>query len=126
MVPLIDCMFLLLTFFIYIATTMVIQRGIPVKLATAETGESTQKDPTAIHVSIKPSGEIYLEADPVSDEMLAQRLRTLARGGDGRPVVLSADSGVFHRRVVEVLDAIRQSGVSQVIFAVEPRGTKTP
>ncbi len=128
MVPLIDCMFLLLTFFIYVATAMVLQRGIPVDLAHASSGEPLQKDLEPIQIFIRSSGELFLEETPVTEAALISHLRALVRSGvssDGRftrPVVVSADKGVVHERVVEILDLSRQSGVTQVVLAVEPKG----
>lgn len=123
MVPLIDCMFLLLTFFIYVATTMALQRGIPIDLAQAHSGESLQRESEPIPVFIRRTGELYLKDAPVTEETLSQQLRVKARQGDPRSVVLHADEAVLHRRVVEILDLVRESGTPQVILAVEPKGS---
>ncbi len=125
MVPLMDCMFLLLTFFVYIATSMALQRGIPVDLAQAASGETLSKELQPIHVFIRSSGEIYLEETRVMESDLSSRLRTLSAAsqphGSSRPVVVDADRGVVHEKVVGVLDLARQSGVTQVVLAVEPK-----
>lgn len=122
MVPLIDCMFLLLTFFIYVATTMVVQRGIPMKLATATTGESSGKElfPT---VSIDREGRLYWNKFPVTEDRLRGELKKLAASSSTKPVVIHADKGVVHEWVVAILDLARQCGVPDVVFAVEPRAT---
>lgn len=118
MVPLIDCMFLLLTFFIYIATAMVLQRGIPVDLAQASSGETLSRELKPIHIFIRNSGELFLEESRVTEGELASRLRTMV---GQRPVVINADKGVLHQRVVDVLDLARHSGAKQVVLAVEPK-----
>lgn len=127
MIPLIDCMFLLLTFFIYVATAMVLQRGIPVDLAHASSGEPLTREVKPIHVFIRSSGELYLEEVPVTEADLISRLRAFAASDtssgsrSSRPVVVNADKGVLHEKVVEVLDLARESGMSEVILAVEPK-----
>ncbi len=127
MVPLIDCMFLLLTFFIYIATAMVLQRGIPVDLAHASSGETLRRELKSIQIFIRNSGEIFLGETRVTEGDLSSRLRTLvgsaAVSGSSpqRPVVINADKEVLHQRVVDVLDLARQSGAKQVVLAVEPK-----
>lgn len=123
MVPLIDCMFLLLTFFIYVAATVAAQRGIPLDLATASTGETSGKEefPT---VSIDRSGQLYLNRAPVTEEELRKEFEKLSIGSRPAPVVIQADRGVVHERVVVVLDLARQCGVPQVVFAVEPRSSR--
>lgn len=125
MVPLMDCMFLLLTFFIYIATTMALQRGIPVDLAEAASGEALSKEIKPIHVFIRNSGELYLEENRVTEGELFSRLRTFSAAPEGRgssrPVVVNADRGVVYEKVVQILDLARESGITQVILAVEPK-----
>ncbi len=127
MIPLIDCMFLLLTFFIYVATAMVLQRGIPVDLAHASSGEPLTKEVKPIHVFVRISGELHLEDTPVTAAELSSHLRALAASDASigprspRPVVVNADKGVLHERVVEVLDLARESGVSDLVLAVEPK-----
>jgi len=125
-------MFLLLTFFIYVATAMVLQRGIPVDLAHASSGESLTKEVRPIHLFIRGSGELYLEETPVTEAELSSRLRAFAVSDAStdskpqRPVVLNADKGVLHEKVVEVLDLARESGVSEVLLAVEPKEANSP
>ena len=126
MIPLIDCMFLLLTFFIYIATTMVLQRGIPVELAHAASGEPLQKELLPIHIFIRSSAAVYLEESPISEADLIRRLRVLTAQRAQRPVVLNAEKGVLHEKVVRILDLARQSGAKQVILAVEPGESYPP
>lgn len=132
MIPLIDCMFLLLTFFIYVATSMVLQRGIPVDLAHASSGEPLTKEVKPVHVFIRSSGELYLEERPVTRAELSSRLHAFAASDASsgskspRPVIVNADKGVLHERVVEALDLARESGISQVVLAVEPKETDSP
>lgn len=127
MVPLMDCMFLLLTFFIYVATTMALQRGIPVELAHAASGESLAKETDPIQIYLRTSGELYVEEKTMTELELAVHLRAMvSRPRAPRPVVINAERGVLHERVVEILDLARQSGVRQVVLAVEPREAATP
>ena len=123
MVPLIDCMFLLLTFFIYVAATMAAQHGIPVNLATASTGETAGKEEAAT-ISIDQAGQWYLNKRPITEEQLRGELKRLASLALPKPVVIQADKEVVHSQVVEVLDLARQCGVPQVVFAVQAGSTK--
>ncbi len=119
MIPLIDCMFLLLTFFIYVATTMVVQRGIPLKLADAATGERAGAEmfPT---VSLDREGRLFFNKAPIDDEGLRRELQRIAGSPKLKTVVIQADKGVAHGRVVGILDLSRQCGVPEVVIAVEP------
>jgi biopolymer transport protein ExbD len=64
----------------------------------------------------------------VSESELRAHLRAFAAGeAQGKAgvaptrLVVNADKGVLHERVVEVLDLARESGVREVLLAVEPR-----
>ena len=62
-VPLIDCMFLLLVFFVYSMMTMTQPRGVPVSLPHASTASTIREEPLA--VSITEAGEIFLDKEQV-------------------------------------------------------------
>lgn len=125
MVPLMDCMFLLLTFFIYVATQMVLQRGIPVDLAPAATGEPMpMKEQEEAVVTLDRTGRVAWNGQPVEEAALPGLVAAWAQAQPARPVRLQADRGVLHERVMGVLDGIRGAGVAQVILGVEPPASR--
>lgn len=120
-IPLVDVMFLLLTFFIFMTLAMVIQEGVNVNLASAESGESVQqKEPVVL--SIKGSGQYLFNKSEVGEENLRERLKQIARQNADRSIFINADKSVNHRTVIEVLDTVRKSGLSNVTFTVKPSG----
>lgn len=121
MIPLMDCMFLLLCFFIYVTMTMVVQKGIFVDLAKAETGESIkEEEKKSLYLTVNRQGELFIDKDPVTKEALPQKLRQFRQQHKDGIVVLNADKGTIHETVMGVLDFVRRNGVSQVVFTVEP------
>jgi biopolymer transport protein ExbD len=121
MIPLMDCMFLLLCFFIYVTMTMVVQKGIFVDLAKAETGESIkEEEKKSLYLTVNRQGELFIDKDLVTRNDLPQRLRQFRQLHKDGVVVLNADKGTVHETVMGVLDFVRQKGVSQVVFTVEP------
>lgn len=121
MIPLMDCMFLLLCFFIYVTMTMVVQKGIFVDLAKAETGESVkEEEKKSLYLTVNRQGELFIDKDPVTKSELPQKLRQFRQLHKDGTVVLNADKGTVHETVMGVLDFVRQNGVSQVVFTVEP------
>lgn len=122
-IPLLDCMFLLLCFFIYVTMSMVVQRGIFVNLARAETGEVTEEEKETFDISIDAGGRLYRDKNPVSKDQLKAQLEQFRRAEKGGAVVIHADKGTTHERVMGVLDFVRQSGIAEVVFAVEPSQT---
>jgi biopolymer transport protein ExbD len=110
--PLIDIVFLLLVFFIYAMLSMSVHRGLPVKLPTSSSAEIDRE--SLLSVTIKDSGEILVDADPISLRDLAPLLRERARGPEVPGVLLFADERVSCQLLVRVLDRIRMAGIDRV------------
>lgn len=125
MIPLMDCMFLLLCFFIYVTLTMVVQRGIFVDLARAKTGESVkEQEKNSLYLTVNRLGELFMDKAPVSEAELGQKLRQFRQRHKNGAVVINADKGATHEKVMRALDLVRQNGIAQVVFNVEPMGVK--
>lgn len=114
MIPLIDTFFLVLVFFIYGVLSMVVHRGIPVKLPQAATSVPDQKDYLA--VTLLPGGVILVNEEPCPLGQLQQKLGELRPAQKDKPLYLNADRAVPHGSVVEVLDAIRGAGFEKVVI----------
>jgi len=120
MLPLIDIVFLLLVFFIYAMLSMAVHRSLPVSLPVS----STAKLDTDINltVSIRPTGEIFLDKTKVSREelqtLLQERVQN-AENDESPRVDLFADEKVSYQELYRVLDIIRTSGISNVALQAD-------
>jgi biopolymer transport protein ExbD len=119
-IPLIDVIFLLLCFFIFLSLAMVVQEGVDVNLAQAESGESVQ-DREPLVISINDQGELFLRERSVDEDELLAKLKAEAEQNSDRPVFINADKETRHRRVMLALDTVRRAGLSNVTFTVEPQ-----
>ena len=113
MIPLIDCMFILLVFFIYSMLSMTLQRGITVELPTARALETN--DEASIVVSITSAGSIHVDDTPVTLDELGAAIADARRGLDRPRFVINADTRSQHGRFIRVMDELRVQGVSQVM-----------
>ena len=111
-IPLIDCMFLLLVFFIYSMLSMTIHRGIQVNLPAAETAQIDRQD--YISISITQDERIFINKEEKSLTNLLEHLREEHQKGSDQPVFINADQAVRYQIVIEVLDSIRSAGFTQV------------
>lgn len=118
-IPLLDVIFLLLTFFIFMTLAMVIQKGVEVELASAKSGQAVEKQDPLV-VSVKGDGQYFLGEKRTARKRLRKRLGRMARKNEERPVQLNAAGSARHRDVISALDVIRRSGFSNVTFTVEP------
>jgi len=111
-VPLIDCMFLLLVFFVYSMMAMTQTRGIAVSLPRASTAVAIPEEPLAI--SITEAGEIYLDKEKVSLDTLRTRLAAERAADPSLKVLIKGDTLARHGVVVKVLDVLRTLSIEHV------------
>jgi biopolymer transport protein ExbD len=111
--PLINCMFLLLVFFM-VATTFVNTKGLSVDLPGGQ-GESTaSKD---MNIVIGEDGMIQVNGEITEQDLLAEKVRQVMAAENTKNVILEADRAVRHAFVVKVMDIARGQGIEAIAFA---------
>lgn len=90
--------------------------GLKVNLPSGATQEI---DPVAssLVVSILPTGEIYVNNESVDEKTLDNIFRTAFARDKNTQVVLKADSGVNHGRVVGVMEKAKRIGLTKLAIA---------
>jgi len=112
MLPLIDIVFLLLVFFIYAMLSMAVHRGLPVELPLSTTAEVDKK--LILSVTVKADETIYVDKERIALADLTQVLQSKA-GGTWEPgVLVFADRALQYQMIYNVLDKIRQAGLSRI------------
>ena len=109
--PMLDLAYVLLIIFIIMTTASV--QGIKVDLPKASSSTSLAKPQTKA-ITVSDSGQIFLDAYPVSMAELEDRLRTQKALAPEFPIVLKGDSTVAYQKVMDVLDLLRRLDLSQV------------
>jgi biopolymer transport protein ExbD len=118
-IPMIDTIFFLLVFFMISTLSMAQYRGLPVNLPKAASGQQAPAESAAI--TIDKESRIFLNKEEVDKAALGDLLRQqLAQNAD-LLVVINADDGVEHGRVVEVMDIARGANVARMAIAVKPK-----
>ncbi len=120
-VPMIDVIFALLTFFILSALYLNHSAGLPVNLPKAATAQTqTQNE---IVVTIDQQGNLYLNRQPISIDQLQGQVKSLVGNNSQAVVTVNADERVTHGQVIRVMDQLRQiPGVRLAIAAQQPEG----
>ena len=103
--PLVDVLMVVLVMFILTATAQV--AGIQVDLPKASSSVSLSQPKTKA-ISINDSGQVFLDAYPVTITELEDRLRTEKALNPDFPLIVRGDAAVQYQKVVEVLDLLRQ------------------
>jgi len=113
--PLIDMMFQFLVFFL-LTTTFVSNAGFDVELPRSSTAEHKMVAHDII-VAVDSGGKVMYNQEPVSDTALVGILETEHAKRPDVTVIIQADTGVPHGRVIEVMDRVRESGFTKLAVA---------
>ncbi|MBE9006816.1 biopolymer transporter ExbD [Fortiea sp. LEGE XX443] len=121
-IPLIDVVFCILTFFLLAALQFTRQQAINVDLPKAATGTaaSVAGQSASQIVTIDAIGNIYIEKQPVKREELAQNLKQYLQENPNGILVLNASRTATYNDVVETLDLLRQVGGDRVSLGIIP------
>lgn len=123
-VPMIDVLFAVLTFFVVSTLFMTQGEGIPVNLPTAATADPQPS--LQIVVSIRADGSIFLNQNPIEPVSLSEAVRQLMTTEQSTWVVLQADESVTHGQVIAVMDRLRQVEGLRLGIATRPPNTANP
>jgi biopolymer transport protein ExbD len=115
--PMIDVVFQLVLFFM-VSTTFVSAPGIQVDLprANAQVVLTEQDD---INLWVTADGAVFVDDEPVDLQGLRVQLVKAAKNNPNTLVVVKADAGVSHGRVVTVMDLARGIGLTRLAIATE-------
>ena len=124
LVPLIDVIFCILTFFLLAALQLTRQQSINVDLPKAKTGQAQMRE--MLIVSIDDFGQTYIDQLPVNDQQLDQVLKSFKSKNPAGLTVLYAPQNAKYAKVVEVLDKLREVGGDRVSLATLPSSAPAP
>ncbi|HEY9630704.1 MAG TPA: biopolymer transporter ExbD [Coleofasciculaceae cyanobacterium] len=105
-VPMIDVIFAILTFFIMATLFMTKSEGLPVNLPNAKTANA-QNQRSKITVTIDTAGQVFLDRQPTQVADLAKQVKALMGNSQQSLVVINADQKVEHGQVITVMDQLR-------------------
>lgn len=118
-IPLIDVVFFLLATFVMVSMSMVKNQGVLVRLPAAQTAAAEDRK-SSVTVSFTENGELYLNKENMSLEGLESRLRQMKSEDAGLKVFINGDEGANFGQAVQVLDRVRQLGITKV--AIQTKG----
>ena len=122
--PMIDIVFQLVLFFM-VTTTFITSPGIQVDLPRSE-AQTLVNDDKDINIWVSVDGLVYLNEEAVTVDGLRDALRGASQRDLETLVILKADTGATHGRVVEVMDLARGFGLTRLAIATQPPDKSSP
>ncbi|MCC5831151.1 MAG: biopolymer transporter ExbD [Phycisphaeraceae bacterium] len=116
MTPMIDCVFLLLIFFIVTASIEPPSPQLDLDLPVIELAEPAPRIPGQVHISIDSQGQFHLDSGPVNRQQLRQFLEVLSRDDPAPRIRLNIDQQAPSRYFLEVTNMLTIHGLRQVSF----------
>lgn len=116
--PLIDCIFILLLFFI-VTTTFVEETGVEVDKPVAAASVNLEKN--SVLVAVTDKGEVVYGGREIGVGGVRQIVRRLLEKED-MPVIIQVDQGVPSGLLVRVIDEAKLGGAKRVNLATRKEG----
>ena len=119
-IPLIDIA-LTLVIILMVTTAFVRHPGFSLKLPETATREGAPENNKDLVIAVSSGGGLYLDGQRRSAAELSARLKEAARRDKQTRVLVKGDRDVVYARVMEVMDQVRQAGLTRVVLPTEPR-----
>ena len=114
MSPLIDCVFLLLIFFLVSSMTKVRNKDIPVELPASEAAVRLRPSDRQSVIGLDRHGAFYWNGQPCTTNFLLEQLRDLCIADPGRRIRIDMDRDAPFGRFAEVMDACQFYDLSNI------------
>jgi biopolymer transport protein ExbD len=111
--PLIDCLFLLIIFFL-LTSQFVMQPGLKISLPAAS---ASRPEEGRITISLTREGGIYVDGELVDEKDLQHKLRQRMRAEKGKPLIIKADREIPLGQAVKIMDIGKKAGVDRMTIA---------
>ncbi|MGB3636463.1 MAG: biopolymer transporter ExbD [Rivularia sp. (in: cyanobacteria)] len=106
-VPMIDVIFAILTFFVMSTLFLTRSEGLPVNLPQASSAKK-ERSPARVTLTVDKAGKLFLNKQPITLDKLEAGVKAKVKPEQPLMVVLNADEGVNHGKIVAVMDKVRQ------------------
>lgn len=104
--PMIDIIFVILSFFIVSSLYLVKLETIPVNLPNAESSNQ-EKDPVIV-VTLNMENKVFINEEIIDLILLENELRSRVTNSNNKKVVLRADKNINYGKVISILDVMRK------------------
>ena len=115
--PMIDCVFLLLIFFM-VTTVFIHTKGLDVDLPAPSEATEQQKKKD-INIVIDADGRIQISGEEVTPADLVGRIVQAMQEANNENIIIQGHADCIQEHVVRVVDAAKEANVAGIAFAKE-------
>lgn len=122
LVPMMDVLMTILTFFIIISMTLTAQQqSVNIDLPSTNAGANELKTPDPLIVGLTNRGTLEVANKPVTEAQLSRQMQAYLQTNPNGAVVLQADKKLPYEQVVQVLGKMRDVGGDRVSLAIDSK-----
>lgn len=123
LVPMMDVLMTVLTFFIIMSMTLTGQKLGNISLPKVGTGTETitteETQANSLIIGINNQGEVFLKNQPISEENLLEQVQTYLTKNPAGNVVVKADRQLTYQQIIKLLKKLQAVGGERVSLAIE-------
>jgi len=119
--PFVDVVLVLLVMFM--VTAPILQSGIEVEVPKTKTVKEITEE--RLVITIDKDQRVFLGNDPININEIADRLHEKIRDPQGQSIFIRSDENVPFGTFATVMDAVKQTGITNVSIVTQPLNTKT-
>ena len=117
--PMIDIIFVILSFFIVSSLYLVKLESIPLNLPNAETSKNELSDPMIVSLDVE--GNIYINKNISTRESFENDISKLIANEDKKLILIRADKDIKYGEVIYILDILRKFKDLKIAISTEPK-----
>ncbi len=119
--PFVDVVLVLLVMFM--VTAPILQSGIEVEVPKTKTVKEITEE--RLVITIDKDQRVFLGNDPININEISDRLHDKIRDPQGQSIFIRSDENVPFGAFATVMDAVKQTGITNVSIVTQPLNTKT-
>ncbi len=117
--PMIDIIFVILSFFIVSSLYLVKLESVPLNLPNADTSKNELIDPMIVSLDLK--GNIYINKNISTRKSFENDILKLIANKDKKLILIRADRDIKYGEVIYVLDILRKFKNLKIAVSTEPK-----
>ena len=118
--PFVDVVLVLLVMFM--VTAPILQSGIEVEVPKTRTVKEITEE--RLVITIDKDQRVFLGNDPININEISDRLHEKIRDPQGQSIFIRSDENVPFGAFATVMDAVKQTGITNVSIVTQPLNTK--
>jgi biopolymer transport protein ExbD len=119
LVPMMDVIMTILTFFIIVSMTLTNFQSVDATLPSTEKGVNKEQPVDPLVIGVTKAGQVEIGNAPVTETQIGEQVAAYFQKNPKGTVVLKADKALPYERVVKTLGVLRDIGGDRVSLAIE-------